>query len=368
MNTINWAQVAGGALAGLLVAVLLVDPIKAGRDRIIRRLRRGAKRLLSALSRHQVELKDVLAFGTVQTTWMVLDGDGRQSYLDVECTRVEPPLVLAPELADVKRTIEKEQAELKAGGHQWFWNGKQLALDSYTTERVGEEEKPLLRLRVRESDYYNFLATSLSLDRLLPGGLTVRSKFLRSPDWERPSASLSTAFGINVALVTSDLKVIVIRRGSRVGSMPRAYGTSINEGLNVADMTPTGVDVYACGRRGALEELGFDLPKQAIHFFSLGVDTALAQWGLLGIARTGQVTYNDIVSGRARGAKDKFEGDEIFSIEFTPQAVAAFVHEHAPWTPGGLACVYHALVNEYGKTYVEKVVTGTMARVVAARR
>jgi hypothetical protein len=94
-----------------------------------------------------------------------------------------------------------------------------------------------------------------------------------------------------------------------------------------------------------------DSNQEQIYFLSFGVDSWYAQWGLLGMARI-QRTAQEILNYRKSGVKD-LENAQIYLLNFEINEVISFVQAHQPWAPGGLACLYHTLVHEFGREAVE---------------
>ena len=47
---------------------------------------------------------------------------------------------------------------------------------------------------------------------------------------------------------------------------------------------------------------------------------------------------------------------KLFPVVFTPQEICSFVFSRDNWTPGGLICLYHALVHEFGRREVDKII------------
>ena len=70
-----------------------------------------------------------------------------------------------------------------------------------------------------------------------------------------------------------------------------------------------------------------------------------------GLARV-QKTAQEILNYRNAGVKDRLENAEIHQLHFDVDEVVAFVFAHQPWAPGGLACLYHTLIHEFGRTRV----------------
>ena len=47
----------------------------------------------------------------------------------------------------------------------------------------------------------------------------------------------------------------------------------------------------------------------------------------------------------------------VFSVPFTPEEACSFVFSHEPFSPGGLVCLYHALVHEFGREHVNSTLS-----------
>ena len=99
-----------------------------------------------------------------------------------------------------------------------------------------------------------------------------------------------------------------------------------------------------------------DFVSSDIHFLSLGLDTQYLTCGLRGVIKV-QKSANDIIKNWQEGVKDKNENKRLFAAPFTPQDVCDFVFSHESWAPGGLICLYHALVHEFGREEVERVLS-----------
>ncbi len=74
-----------------------------------------------------------------------------------------------------------------------------------------------------------------------------------------------------------------------------------------------------------------------------------------GFART-EKTAQEVIDSRRLVAKDKWEGMELFPIDFNLKEVITFVQSHNPWTPHGLACTYYTLVHEFKRSPVNKAI------------
>ena len=305
------------------------------------------------------------SFGELPTSWIVVDGDGTYSYLPqniiphFEGTPEELPL----ELQERRRRVAWQQAENRRQGLLFHWNGQRYSLNRFVISREGLEENLALDLWFTPTDYYTFLATNMALD-----DHALRAKYLQGADWSRPVPFFSNSFGIYLLVLTADDQVLFTHRGQGVGSRPGEYSVSVCEGLGVIDTSPRSaqmLDLYGCAERGLSEELGLkeseDFTTEDIHFLSFGVDSWYSQWGLLGFVKV-QKTAQAILNYRKVGVKDRMENAQIYVVPFDIDAVVSFVFAHQLWTPGGLTCLYHTLVQEFGRTRVADSVLGRSDR------
>jgi len=75
-------------------------------------------------------------------------------------------------------------------------------------------------------------------------------------------------------------------------------------------------------------------------------------WGLFGFVKV-ERTADEVIDNMNKGVRDRFENRKLFPVAFTPEDVSAFVFEHQPFSPGGIVCLYHALVHEFGYETVD---------------
>jgi hypothetical protein len=200
------------------------------------------------------------------------------------------------------------------------------------------------------------------MDRLVEEGrgkrVTLRDKYLRDIGWDTVVPFLATSFGIMMTIITSDEYLIVTQRAEGVSTWAGYFNASVNEGLSRAlDQDESGrPDPYHAGARGASEELNTEIEPSAIRFLSFVSDRERYQWGLLGMTRT-KLSSLEIQERASLGAKDKWENRRIRYVPFDPQSVAEFVMGHSPWQPGGLVCIIHTLIHEFGRERVVKALS-----------
>jgi hypothetical protein len=342
-----------GAVLGVVCSALLEDALKerfrlAG-IKIRHRLARGT------LPTPQVEFH----LGSLQTSMLILEGDGVKP-INEESVRilVDDEMVSLPdEVGKWKREVVRTQAQLKNNGEQHFWNGPNYAVAGFTVSREGVNETPEICLRLQSSDYYTFLATQ-QLDRLMSDGTTLRTRYLSSGPEVAP-AFMNCSFGTNVAMVTKDGKLVIAKRSLALGSRPGTWNSSANEALSrsLDSEGRTPPNIYNVARRGVDEELAVGREEYRLELLAIAVDTELQQWGAAFVAYAHDLTGQDILDRRSRGAPDKWENERIEVIDFKVDEVVKCLMSSGRrdnWAPMAPPLYYLALVNFYGRAFTER--------------
>ena len=333
------------AAVGIALGVLIEDPLTRVRDNLLHKYKKLFYKPPHIPSEN-------FYMGTIKTDWRILDGNGEEEYApDTITTRFENKnLLLSEEAKKEKAVIETEQKQNHKNGKSFAWNGEIFTIDKFIVTRSGGEEKLALDLWFHEADYYSFLATNRTLQKL---GIP------KDHDWKNPIKGFCNSLGLDLCVVTEDDYLILSKRSGTVGTYKNLYHISVNEGLSrtldrgVKSQAP---DVYRCAIRGIAEELGVpDVNVDDISLLSFGVDTKRAQWGLLGIAKIKRKA-EEILEWRKQGAKDKWETGEIHLIKFRLVEIMQFINEHREWTPAGLPTLYHTLVHEFSRKKVHDAI------------
>jgi len=306
------------------------------------------------------EANESFSFGSIQTTGVVLDGDGTSEYaLENIHTHFTLRSEKLPEELQARRDqIQQEQEQKKAQGLSYHWNGEIYNLDRFVISREPIYEHMMLDLWFSPSDYYTFLATNMSLK-----DPAIREKYLSDVDWYETVPYFSHSFGTSLVVITLDGYTFLTQRSPRQGSDAGYYSISANEGMSRGLDRATNIDIpdlYRCACRGLTEELGLyepvDFSVSDITFLSFEVDTQYALWGILGMIKI-KKTIAQVLKRWQRVAKDKMENKKVFPVPFTPQDICTFVFSHENWTPGGLICLYHTLVHEFGREEVDSIIS-----------
>lgn len=294
------------------------------------------------------------SFGRLKTSSIVLDGDGTEAYHPANIrTHYDPqPAVFFDEVLQAKKQIQQEQEEKQQRGEVYQWNGDKYHLSRIVIGREPVHESKTLGLWFKPRDHYTGLATRRCLENP-----DFRQKYL-SDDWSVPIVGISCSLGVDIAVISSDGYIFLAQRGPLQGIHQDMFQASVSEAISPSqDRSGTGrePDLYKCAHRGIFEELGLQAPLDFslsdIHFLSFTVDTHYAFYGLRGMVKV-QRSSEEILRNWRTGVKDKVENKKLFAVPFTPSDVCSFVFSHESFWAGGLVCLYHTLVHEFGKGQV----------------
>ena len=345
-----------GPIISLILAILFAEPLLKLKKNIIKRLKYWWFK-----SKIDLPKPETLSLGSIQTTFLVIDGDGELYYSPdtIICRVVGKPLELPSEVMQLKSNIETKNLEMKNRGETFAYNGPLFALGGYAISRTIPSENLELSLSLYKTDYYTFLATVGSLDCKLatpPAVWTIRSAYLSDIDYSRPVPFLATGFGIALVVITRDNKIIVTKRGEQTAIRPGEYDISVAEAMHPVfdrlDNSPN-PSIYRTGIRGAMEEIGVTLFEKDIIYLGFGVDAQYYQWEVIGMAKTND-TSDAIMERRSKGTGGKWEVKHIEFINADPKAVLIYIKNHRLWSIAK-AALYWTLVYEFGKNKVERI-------------
>jgi hypothetical protein len=314
-NDIGWlSNILGAGL--LAVAAVAFKLIRKVRDK-----RRLKKRLLAAKA--VVTNAGEFRIGKISDQFIIVEGNGAETFAKV-ATRENPTHVQLP--SEVHKELERITRELEnqEDAHFKLYNGDIYSFTNFRISRTESDESACIDLEFNHSKYYEFLA----VDRLARDPVFRSTYLAESIRARKPKYCLG--FGIALTIITADNKLVVPRRSENVSVWKNKYTVSANEALSrMLDRNEKGQpDVYFAAQRAAKEELGVDIPIEAIRFYALGFETISLQWALLGTAKTDLIAQ-DIEDSFRTTAKDKFEHAALHFIDFTPEAVIGFINNNA---------------------------------------
>ena len=359
-----WGGAIVGAVIGLLVTVLLenflIDVKTRGLQKATKRL---ALRRIQRTEAMRSSVPELFRLGDIQTSMYLIEGDGTAAISEHHISILvnDEEVILPVELREWRDEIASTQEARRKDHLSHFWNGPGYAISGFAVSRTLLDEEPEVFLRLKSTDYFSFLATQ-QLDRAFADGSTPRNRYLEpfAKDPLRVPEFMNLSFGTNVALITSDSKLVLGRRSKRVGSRPGVWNSSANEALSrtLDSRGRTAPNLYDVMRRGIDEELGVESSDYRLDMLAVHIDTQLHQWGANWIARC-SLSEDQVVQHRASGTPDKWEHESLLMLPFAPTPVLAFLSQcdaQGSAAPNLYLLCYLALVNEYGRKTVEAAI------------
>ncbi|RST00743.1 translation initiation factor 2 [Streptomyces sp. WAC07149] len=306
-----------------------------------------------------VTQREGFVVGHLLTDCYVFEGDGTRPILEENVRVIHEPglrrVSLPLEVQQWRRAIQAEEERKQAAGEPHRWNNPRFAVESIVLSRTDEDELPVVQLSLCDADYFDFLATSVNLDRPLREGepATLRTQYLEDTDPVTAPAFLSCSFGVNVAVRTGpDRKMVFARRSARVaGHNTERWNSSANEGLAAVHDVPSDgspISLHAVARRALREELAVqDGDEVELELLAFALDLRGHQWAAFYRAVLPGLTADDLTRRRSRGVEDKWEHDQFRFVPADPDSVLDFLLEEGrEWTPCAPALFYMALVRE----------------------
>ncbi|MFB7919088.1 SAV_2336 N-terminal domain-related protein [Streptomyces sp. NPDC056061] len=324
------------------------NPNKSGGERS------RTQRPASAALGHSGGFRDRFALLGRMTDCHIYEGDGTRPIHEenVQIHHRAQRVTQPPVVRQWRAEIEAEESRKAAAGQQHSWNRPRFAVERITVTRTHLGDDPIVRLRLCDADYYDFLATSLNLDRPHPDhDTTLRQQYLVNQDPATAPPFLSCSFGVNVAVETgADDKMLFSHRSAGVAGNPTRWNASASEGLSrhhdvPADGSP--ISLHATARRAMKEELGvFPEDRMDLELLGFGLDLRLHQWAAFFRAVLPDLGEEDLRRRWARGVKDKWEHDRHAFVPADPDSVLDFTLKQTEeaWAPCAPALFYLALV------------------------
>ncbi|GHI84040.1 translation initiation factor 2 [Streptomyces xanthophaeus] len=288
-----------------------------------------------------------------QTDCHVFEGDGTRpiSEENVRVHHIPERVEFPEEIAGWRRAIEDEERRKEAAGLPHRWNNPRFAVDRLVVTRTDRLEEPVATLTLRDADYYDFLTTSINLDRAQKNGLTLRRQYLEGQDPVDAPPYMFCSFGVNVAVRTGpDDKVLFSHRSPAVVGPNRSrWNSSANEGIAANhDLAPDGrISLHAVARRALREELAVqESDAVELELLGFGLDLRNNQWAGFFGAVLHDLDEEALRRRWTRGVEDKWEHDEHAFVPADPESVLSFMMDKPAesWTPCAPALFYLALV------------------------
>lgn len=303
--------------------------------------------------------------GNWSVPWIVAFGSSDSYYkadqihLYLEDGRLE---IVEPELIKRIETISQQQSLLAKIGKDEFHDGPTLALMEVEEAELGDNEVPILRIHLKRSGYFNFMAIVSHLDEEFsdsPGQYTTLRKKYVTGDYRIPVPQLAPVFAIQMSLITSDGYFMVTRRASKgVTGYRNHLAPAVNESLHaLKDYIGGNLSIVATTIRAAIEELNLEIDAESFKFFTLGVDEQEYMYTLTGVIELSSHTAEQLFSHLALGTKGNrevagryFLGPDLHQCAKQMSELSADFR----WAPYGVVCLTQAMIYKFGLNNVNE--------------
>ena len=286
----------------------------------------------------------------------------------VTCEYVDERVELPRELVPIgEKIIEEKKREAEAKGVV-FDNHPMYKLLKISLERYVVHEERVRKHRVHlvfgPTNFYTSVITNQLLDSPILRDeegkpTTIREKYLKDLDLSEPhylrSSFLSNMFGVALATVSEDNKILLQERSRQVFMGPKritvATAENMLRGVDVDEEGKPNLFLTAkrCIKEEVGEQVGLEVKLEDIKFLGFGVrlDNLLPQ--ALGIVRLRR-KHSEI---EFAGARDRWEGRNYWE-EFEPSALRKYFREPYLISDTAKLTILLALINQYGAEYVKE--------------
>ncbi len=235
-----------------------------------------------------------------------------------------------------------------------IFNGEKYALRGFNVSHDLFNGPPKLFLEFTVSDYVSRMATAACFD-----DLSVDDKKRHVANYTPGfPGDYSSTFGIMIAVVSSDGKLLFTRRSLRSAVNTGFWIASCSEGLSVEDFNEKGVlDLYGCAWRGLNEELGIERSSSIEALLKISMltgDTSDWTWGMLGVLDLSHTPgfEADVLKSKAESSVDGWELDQVMTVDLVPEMVGSFLAQFPVTQHTEVVCAL-ALVDVAGFSWKE---------------
>ena len=303
-------------------------------------------------------------FGNLVFNFILWYGTGNKGdeflYDDVTCEYVEVGIEPPEEVKEVMEKIwEKKKRDAEKRGQVLDDNpGYKLLGIKLEREVEGERRKQKIRLTFGPTDFRTSVCTNQSIDEPVlksEGGFTtMRRKYIKDLDLSDPSylahSFLSNMFGVALATITEDNKIILQRRSRQVFMGPMRFTLATAENMIRSDKDEYGKpNPFLTAKRCIKHELGEEIELKDIMFLGFGVrlDNLLPQ--ALGMVKL-RKRFSNLNLIKAR---DRWEGKN-FPEKFDPSSLKKYFTESYLISDTAKLTILLALIHEFGFENVKK--------------
>jgi hypothetical protein len=292
-------------------------------------------------------------------TYVPLYGNGLVEIpeIDITCSPEPAPLDPDDELARaaddlLTAKVEDLRAEHSAAGRA-FYDDPLVRLLSW---QPPIDERMPLAVQAEPVGHQTYAAATALL-RNDNGPL--REKFsVRSRDFNNPI--VHGALGVEVAVITSDEKLVLGHRGQAAtdyrDQIVVSFGQGLHPKLDASSESDLSIDPWISVQRGLDEELGIQVDGRRTKFLALGAELTRMDPDLLGYIRVAQSSteiQGTVLAGRARR---RWEAQTLTFIDFGPDPVADLLGGplRTRLTPATPMSLVFAISHVFGETQAQR--------------
>ncbi len=300
--------------------------------------------------------------GNLKLPFMLWYGTGKKgeefTYTDIICEYADEPLQLSKEIeALMEKIIEKKKDNAREYGRA-FDNHMGYRLIKITPKRELLSEKKERRLQLyltfAPTDFYKSVATNQSVDELILEDnqhniTSIREKYVKNQDLGDSTylsnSRLSNMFGVALAAITEDNKILLQKRSQQVFMGPSKITLATAEHMirGIDEDKYGNPNPFITAQRCLKEEIGIGVELEDVVFLGFGIriDNLLPQ--ALGMVKLG-IKSSELPFMKAR---DRWEGSN-FAEEFSFEVLEKYFKVPNLISATAKLTILLSLINQYG--------------------
>lgn len=331
--------------------------------------------LMNIISNRLLEMKvgektrdDFYKIGNLKLPFILWYGTGKRgeefTWADIICEYKEEPLQLSKEIQSaMEKIIEKKKNNAKEYGRAFDnHTGYRLIKITPTRELLPDKKERRLRLYLTfaPTDFYTSVATNQSVDELIlednqHNMTSIREKHAKNQNLGDSTylsnSRLSNMFGVALAAITEDNKILLQKRSQQVFLGPNKITLATAEHMirGMDEDKYGNPNPFITAQRCLKEEIAIEVKLEDIIFLGFGIriDNLLPQ--ALGLVKIGIKSF-ELPFMKAR---DRWEGSN-FAEEFSFEVLEKYFMEPYLISATAKLTILLALINQYGFEEVEE--------------
>lgn len=308
--------------------------------------------------------------GNLKLQFVMWFGTGKRgeefTCTDISCKYIDKPLIFSEKMKIfIQKKIDEKRKEADEIGEAFDNNPGYRLLKIAPTRPFSSEShtrKLKLHLTFSPTDFYTSAATNQSVDEIFDFDnwhtiISLRDKFVKNQDLSDPTyllnSKLANMFGIALATITKDNKILLQKRSKQVHM--KQTGISLTTAENM--VRDSDIDenknpsFFITAQRCLREEVGVEIQKEDCVFLGLGVriDNLLPQaLGMIKLKKNSDEL-------NFMNARDRWEGYN-FVEDFSFESLKQYFDESNLMSATAQLTILLALINQYSFEAIERQV------------